>query len=246
MITGTLINVATVIAGGTLGALLGNRLPEKMRQTVLHGLGLITLTIGITMAIGTQNMLIPLFSILIGGILGEALRIEDGLERLGQWSEARLGRAFGSAEAAAGGGRAAQGFITASLVFCVGPMTVLGSIQDGLMGDYTLLAVKSLMDGFAAMALAASLGFGVILSAGTVLGYQGGLSVLAMAFATALGGVTRQTPWVVEMTATGGVVILSIAFLLLDIKRIRAANLLPAVFVAPLLVVVLGLLGVKF
>lgn len=244
MITGTLINVATVIVGGTLGALLGNRLPEKMRQTVLHGLGLITLTIGITMAIGTQNMLIPLFSILIGGILGEALRIEDGLERLGRWSEARLGQAFG--EAAAGGGRAAQGFITASLVFCVGPMTVLGSIQDGLMGDYTLLAVKSLMDGFAAMALAASLGFGVILSAGTVLGYQGGLSLLAMLFATALGGVTQQTPWVVEMTATGGVVILSIAFLLLDIKRIRAANLLPAVFVAPLLVVLLGILGVKF
>lgn len=239
MVTGTLINVATVVAGGTLGALLGNRLPEKMRQTVLQGLGLITLTIGVTMAITTQNALIPLFSILIGGILGEALRIEDGLEGLGRWSEARLGRFFGA------GGRAAQGFITASLVFCVGPMTILGAIQDGLMGDYTLLAVKSLMDGFAAMALAASLGFGVILSAGAVLGYQGGLSLLAMLFGAALGGVTQQTPWVVEMSATGGVVILSIAFLLLDIKRIRAANLLPAVFVAPLLVIVLSLLGVK-
>lgn len=245
MITGTLINVATVIVGGTLGALLGNRLPEKMRQTVLHGLGLITLTIGVTMAIGTRNLLIPLFSILIGGILGEALRIEDGLERLGRWSVARLGRIFGATSGATGG-RAAQGFITASLVFCVGPMTILGAIQDGLMGEYNLLAVKSLMDGFAAMALAASLGLGVILSAGTVLGYQGGISVLAMFFGAALGGVTQQTPWVVEMTATGGVVILSIAFLLLDIKRIRAANLLPAVFVAPLLVALLGLLGVKF
>ncbi len=245
MITGTLINVTTVILGGTLGVALGNRLPEKTRQTVLHGLGLMTLVIGVSMAITTQNALIPLFSVLIGGILGEALRIEDGLERLGKWSEVRLGQLFGS-QGKAAGNRAAQGFITASLVFCVGPMTVLGSIQDGLMGDYTLLAIKSLMDGFAAMALAASLGFGVILSAGTVLGYQGGLSLLAMLFGAALGGVTRQTPWVVEMTATGGVVILSIAFLLLDIKRIRAANLLPAVFVAPALVALLGVLGVKF
>jgi len=245
MITGTLINVTTVILGGSLGVVLGNRLPEKMRQTVLHGLGLMTLVIGVSMAITTKNALIPLFSILIGGILGEAMRIEDGLERLGKWGEARLGRLFGP-RGTASGSRVAQGFITASLVFCVGPMTVLGSIQDGLMGDYTLLAVKSLMDGFAAMALAASLGFGVILSAGTVLGYQGGLSLLAMLFGAALGGVTRQTPWVVEMTATGGVVILSIAFLLLDIKRIRAANLLPAVFVAPLLVVLMQVLGVRF
>lgn len=241
MITGTLINVATVVVGGLLGTFLGNRLPEKMRLTVLHGLGLMTLTIGVSMAIGTRNILIPLFSVLIGGILGEALRIEDALERLGKWAEARLGRLFGGDRSTF-----AQGFITASLVFCVGPMTILGAIQDGLMGDYTLLAVKSLMDGFAAMALAASLGAGVMLSAATVLGYQGGISLAAALFGAALGGVTRETPWVIEMTATGGVVILSIAFLLLDIKKIRAANLLPAVFIAPLIVLILGLLGVAF
>jgi hypothetical protein len=114
------------------------------------------------------------------------------------------------------------------------------------MGDYNLLVIKSVLDGFASMALAATLGAGVILSAGTVLGYQGGLSLLAMLFGTALGGVTRQTPWVIEMTATGGVVILSIAFILLDIKRIRTANLLPAIFIAPAIVVVLGLLKVSF
>lgn len=241
MITGTLINVGAVVLGGLLGTVLGNRLPEKMRTTVLQGLGLITLTIGVTMAIGTKNVLIPLFSILIGGILGELLRIEDALERFGKWSEARLGGLFGGNQ-----GTFAEGFITASLVFCVGPMTILGSIQDGLMGDYTLLAVKSLMDGFAAMALAATLGAGVILSAATVLIYQGALSLAAGVFGTALGGVTPTTPWVIEMTATGGVVILSIAFILLDIKRIRAANLLPAVFVAPLIVIVLGALGVAF
>lgn len=244
MITGTLINVATVVVGGTAGAVLGNRLPEKTRQTVLSGLGLMTLVIGISMATKTQNPLIPLFSVLIGGIIGEALRIEDALERLGRWAESRLGRALAARQAEDGSARIAQGFIMASLVFCVGPMTILGSIQDGLMGDYTLLAIKSLMDGFAAMALAASLGAGVILSALTVFGYQGGLSLLALAFGAALGGVTAATPWVVEMTATGGVVILSIAFILLEIKRIRAANLLPAILIAPVIVVILERLGV--
>jgi uncharacterized protein len=242
-ITGTLINVTAVIVGGSVGALLGNRLPEKTRQTVLAGLGLMTLIIGITMAIQTTNALIPLFSILMGGILGEALRLDDGLNWLGRKAESR----FGGASAGQGGesgGKFAQGFITASLIFCVGPMTILGSLQDGLMGDYSLLTVKSVLDGFAAMALAASLGPGVILSAATVLVYQGGLSLLAMLSATALGGVTRTTPWVIEMTAAGGVVILSIAFILLDLKRIRTANLLPAIFIAPLIVVVLSVLGV--
>jgi uncharacterized membrane protein YqgA involved in biofilm formation len=241
-ITGTLLNTLTVILGGALGLLLGNRLPEKMRQTVLSGLGLITLVLGMTMAIQTRNALIPLFSVLIGGIIGEALRIEDGLARLGGWFEARLGTKGGQA------GRAtiAQGFITASLVFCVGPLTILGSIQDGLMGDYSLLAIKSALDAFTGMALAASLGAGVILSAATVLGFQGAVSLLAVLFGAALGGVTRETLWVMEMTATGGVVILSIGFLLLDIKRIRAANLLPAIFVAPALVLILGRLGVQF
>lgn len=244
MITGTLINVATVIVGSALGILVGNRLPEKMRQTVMNGLGLMTLVIGVSMAIGTRNVLIPLFSILIGGILGEALRIEDALDRLGKWSERMVGRL--TRKGVTGETPLAEGFITASLIFCVGPMAILGAIQDGLMGDYNLLAVKSLLDGFAAMALAASLGAGVILSAGTVFGYQGVISLLAALFGAALGAVTRETPWVIEMTATGGAVIVAISFILLDIKRIRVANLLPAVFIAPLIVLVLGLLGVQF
>jgi len=201
--------------------------------------------VGIRMAITTENLLIPLFSVLVGGILGEALGIENALEQAGEWAERRFGRPLDAGALATHGPTLAQGFITASLVFCVGPMTILGAIQDGLMGDYNLLAIKSLMDGFAAMALAASLGGGVILAAGTVLGYQGGLSLLAMLGGAALGGVTRQTPWVIEMTATGGVVILSIGFILLDIKRIRAANLLPAILIAPLIVLILGWMGVS-
>jgi len=244
-ITGTLLNTVTVIVGGMLGVLLGNRLPEKTRQTVLSGLGLITIVLGITMAVQTQNILIPLFSVLIGGIIGEGLRIEDALERLGRWFEVRLGGRLGAGEGAAGSATIAQGFVTASLVFCVGPLTILGSIQDGLMADYTLLAIKSTLDGFAAMALAASLGAGVILSAATVLGFQGAISLLAILFGAALGGVTRETPWVIEMTATGGIVILSIGFILLDIKRIRTANLLPAIFIAPAIVLILARLGIS-
>jgi hypothetical protein len=243
-ITGTLINTLTVIAGGLLGVLLGNRLPEKMRQTVLSGLGLITLTLGMSMAIQTRNALIPLFSVLIGGIIGELIGIEDALARLGKWFESRLGGRLGASEAGAGRASITQGFITASLVFCVGPLTILGSIQDGLVGDYTLLAIKSTLDGFAGIALAASLGAGVLLSAVTVLGFQGAISLLALLLGAALGGVTRETPWVVEMTATGGVVLLSIAFILLDIKRIRSANLLPAIFIAPALVLILARLGI--
>ena len=242
-ITGTLLNTVTVIVGGMLGVLLGNRLPEKTRQTVLSGLGLITIVLGITMATQTKNILIPLFSVLIGGIIGEGLRIEDALARLGRWFEARLAGRLG--EGAAGSATIAQGFVTASLVFCVGPLTILGSIQDGLMADYTLLAIKSTLDGFAAMALAASLGAGVILSAATVLGFQGAISLLAILFGAALGGVTRETPWVIEMTATGGIVILSIGFILLDIKRIRTANLLPAIFIAPAIVLILARLGIS-
>ncbi len=242
-ITGTLINTATVIVGGAAGAFLGNRLPEKMRQTVLSGIGLMTLVLGMTMAMQTKNALIPLFSVLLGGVIGEALRIEDGLERLGRWFEAKLGRRSHASAAGIGRATITQGFITASLVFCVGPMTILGAIQDGLMGDFTLLTIKATLDGFTGMALAASLGAGVILSALTVFGFQASLSLLALISGAALGGVTRETLWVVEMTATGGVVILSIGFLLLDIKRIRVANLLPAVFVAPALVLALGRLG---
>jgi uncharacterized membrane protein YqgA involved in biofilm formation len=242
-ITGTLLNTVTVIVGGMLGVLLGNRLPEKTRQTVLSGLGLITIVLCITMATQTKNILIPLFSVLIGGIIGEGLRIEDALERLGRWFEVRLGSRLG--EGTASRGTIAQGFVTASLVFCVGPLTILGSIQDGLMADYTLLAIKATLDGFTAMALAASLGAGVVLSAATVLGFQGAISLLAILFGAALGGVTRETAWVIEMTATGGIVILSIGFILLDIKRIRTANLLPAIFIAPAIVLILARLGIS-
>lgn len=229
--TGTLLNVVTVLIGGGLGTLLGQRLPERVRQTVLYGLGLVTLVTGLRMALGTQNILIVMGSVLIGGILGEWWRIEDGLQALGERLQQRFKRGTGS--------KLAEGFVTASLIFCVGPMTILGSIRDGMVGDYTLLAIKSLLDGFASLALAASLGIGVMFSAVTVLIFQGGLSLLAR-----LAQFGMSEAMITEMTATGGTIIMGIGLILLDLKRIRVANLLPGIFIAPLVVAVLAALGI--
>ena len=149
---GTAINVGAILAGSVIGVSIGSRLPERIRQTVLNGLGLLTMLVGLQMALGTRNLMIVLGAILLGGLLGEILRIHDGLERFGAFLQSALSRSrnplFG------------EGFVTASLVFCVGPMAILGSIQDGMTGDYRLLAVKSVLDGFAAIAFSASLGWG--------------------------------------------------------------------------------------
>ncbi len=243
-VTGTILNIITILIGGTIGVLAGNRLPKRVQETVMAGLGLMTLVIGVSMAITSNNILIPLFSVLVGGIIGELIGIDAGLNRLGQWLEDRFGHRLGQGKVE--GWSVTRGFVTASLVFCVGPMTVLGSIQDGLLGDYELLAIKSMLDGFAAIPFAATLGPGVLLSVVTVGVVQGGISALAMWLGTGLAEITRTTPWVVELTATGGVLILGIGFILLDLKQIRVANLLPAIVIAPLIVVLLGILGIQF
>ena len=229
--TGTILNVVTVLIGGGLGTVLGQRLPDKVRQTVMHGLGLVTITVGLRMALDTANILIVMGSVLLGGILGEWWQIEERLQAVGERLQERLH--VGTASTLA------QGFVTASLIFCVGPMTILGSIRDGLVGDYSLLAIKSLLDGFAALALASSLGIGVMLSAITVLVYQGSLSLLA-----SLAQVAMSEAMITEMTATGGVIIMGIGLVLLDIKRVRVASYLPGIFIAPLIVAVLTALEV--
>ena len=237
--TGTILNVITVVIGGTLGALLGARLPEKMRETVMHGLGLMTMVIGVQMAIGTRNILIVLASILVGGIVGEMLGIQARLDAIGKRLEERFARGQKA-------GTFTRGFVTASLVFCVGPMTILGSIQDGLLGDYSLLAIKSMLDGFAGLAFASTLGIGVAFSALTVFVVQGAIGVAAMWFGSALGSVARDTPWVIEMTATGGVLIMGISLILLELKQVRVGNLLPAIFIAPAIVSMLAAFNIKF
>lgn len=231
--TGTVINVITVLLGSTLGTMLGARFPDRVRETVMGALGLMVLVLGLGMSI-TGNALIVLASLLLGGIFGEWLEIDDRLNGLGRALEARFER--GGAV-----GNFTRGFVTASLVFCVGPLTILGSIQDGLLGDYRLLAIKSLLDGFAGLAFASTLGIGVAFAAVTVFVFQGALSLSSMFVGAALGSVTKETPWVVQLTATGGVILMGLGLLLLDIKRLRVANFLPAIFIAPLIQVALEL-----
>lgn len=238
--TGTLINIATVIVGSVLGLLFGSKLPERIRETVIAGLGLFTFAVGIRLFIDStgvegENLLVPLISLLVGGILGEWWRVEERLRDIGARLEARFG---------GGGGvdrtenRFVRGFLSASLLFCVGPMTIIGSIQDGLTGNYELLAIKSVLDGFASVALASTLGIGVLFSVLVVLTYQGGISLLA---AQAQSFFTEVM--LAEMTAVGGILLLSLAIgTLLEIRPIRSGNLLPALIVAPLLIALLDLI----
>lgn len=232
--TGTIINAITVLIGGTLGTFLGHRFPERMQETIFASLGLFTLAIGMESALATGNPLIVLGSLLVGALVGEALRVEDRLESLGRWMQERL-----SSEEE--GGRFVEAFVTASIVFCVGPLTVQGAIEDGLLGDYTKLAIKAMLDGFAALAFAATLGPGVLASIVVILGFQGGLALLA-----GLASDAFTPPMVAEMTAAGGVVLLAISLRLLDLKQVRAANLLPAIFIAPAVVAVMEALNIPY
>jgi len=237
---GTLINVVTILIGGTLGTVMGSRIPERIRSTVVSGLGLFVLAYGVSMFLDTQNALLVCGSVLIGGLLGEWWRIEDGLAKLGAWLKAKFIKSNGDADA--DDGRFIKGFVMASLVFCIGPMAILGSIQDGLTGDYNMLAVKAVLDGFAALAFASSLGVGVIFSSVMVLLYQGSISVLANQVQAIV-----TDPMMLEMNAVGGVIVMGIASSsLLELRKIRIGSFLPSLVVAPLLVALLGLLGVSY
>jgi len=204
----------------------------------MHGLGLVTLLVGLQMALKTGNVLIVMGSVLVGGVLGEMWRIEQRLEALGHWFEARLSREgtpLSEGHALSMRGNVSRAFVTASLVFCVGPLTVLGSIQDGLTGDFRLLVIKSVLDAFAGMAFAAAMGPGVLLSILTLLVYQGGLSLAARLIGVGLiGQAVAESAPVLEMTATGGVLIMGIGLVLLELKQVRVANFLPAIAIAPL------------
>ncbi len=238
--TGTIINIVAVLVGGTLGLLFGARLPERLKATVVAGLGLFTAAIGIQMFLKTENAIIVLGALLIGALLGEWWRIEDGLQNLGRTLEARFAPSPGTATVGQAGlkGDFVRGFLTASLLFCVGPMTILGSIQDGLTGDYKLLAIKSVLDGFASLAFASTLGVGVLFSTLVILVFQGGISLLAVQL-----NALVTAPMLNEMTAAGGVILVGLALSsILEVKKIRMGNFLPALAVAPLIVWILNLL----
>jgi uncharacterized protein len=219
---GTMINLGTVALGTLLGVLLGNRLPQKMRETAMDGLGLLTMLVGLTMALKTANVLYVMGAIVLGGFAGELLKIERGLERLGDWVQARFSSSSGTF---------ATGFVTASLLFCVGPMAIIGAINDGLRNDVSLLAMKAVMDGVASVAFAATMGWSVGLSIVPLALYQGGITLAA-----GLADKILTTPMITEMTATGGLLVLALGLRILNVKQIRVANLLPSLVVAPALV----------
>lgn len=246
---GTLLNMITVIIGSLIGISLGNRLSQRIQESVITGLGLVTFFVGVSNAGSSGNIIIPLISIVIGVIIGEILRIDLALERIGSALQTRFA---GKTEAPAASNdsegklsprqRFITGFVTSSLLFCVGPLTILGSIQDG-MGlpiGFQQLAVKSVLDGFAAMAFASTFGVGVLFTVITVLVVQGGFALMGSVL-----GAFMTTPMISEMTATGGIILMGLALLLLDLKKPRMANFIPALLIAPLLVGVLDRIGIN-
>jgi hypothetical protein len=231
-LTGTVLNVVTVLVGTGIGLLLGRRLPPRVHEALTTGLGLFTLLLGVSM--GIQILTDPtaqpgddiavLAAVLLGGAIGELARLHDGLESIGGWFQRRLARGDRPS-------RIAEGFVTASLVFCVGPLTILGSLANGLTGDIQLLAIKSLLDGAASVAFAATLGVGVALSAITVLVVQGGIAAGAFLLSDLM-----DAPTILAITAAGGIIMLGVALRLLDLRQVRVASFLPALLLAPIFI----------
>ena len=241
MFLGTAANIATVIVGTAIGAVVGGRLPERIRTTVMAGLGLLTMAIALRDSLRAEELVPILAAILVGGVVGELIGIEQSLERLGNWLRDRFAGQHASpvidaelpedAATSLAPDRSAafgEGFVIASLVFCVGPLTVLGSINDGL-GDPELLYIKAGLDGFASVAFAAVYGWGVILSAGTILVVQGGLALISSVVGDSLSDTSLDA-----LASAGGILLIGVSLRLLDLKRIRVANLLPALLLAPL------------
>ncbi|MFD0954363.1 DUF554 domain-containing protein [Virgibacillus natechei] len=217
---GTLVNAVFIIIGSLLG-LFFTKIPERYKETVMHGIGLAVILIGLQMAFETEVIIVVLLSLLTGAIIGEWLHLEEGLNRLGSW----IGSKFTTKNSDFS---IAQGFVTASLIFVIGAMSVIGALDSGLRGDHEILITKGVIDGFVGLVLTTTLGFGVIFSVIPVLLYQGAIALLATQIdqwlpAAFLNGM------IVELTAVGGLLILAIGLNLLKITQIRIGNLLPSI-----------------
>jgi uncharacterized protein len=261
---GTIINAIAVLIGTFIGIAIGNRLNKKVEESIMIGLGLVVLILGIKNAETSGNIIIPLLSIVAGAIAGETLDIDAGLRRIGEWLQVRfVGKSpqenqtvtsttedsaeISQAEQAKS--RFIRGYITATLVFCVGPMSVIGAIQNGIRADDTqLLIIKSILDFFAAIAFASTLGIGVGFAAITIIVYQGGLALIGMLLASALtggGALDASNPYLRELTATGGFLLIGLSLVLMNVRQVRVANYLPALIIALLLVAAATLLGIN-
>ena len=221
---GTIINTATVLAGGGLGLLIGNRIPDRIRVIIVQVIGLVTIAIGLRDVISTDNMVFPLVGMVLGAIIGELLRIEDRLEQLGEI----LRRKFTNNESES---KFVTGFVTATLLFCVGPLTILGAIEDASGKTPQLYIIKATLDGFMMIIFSALYGVGAIFSAASVFVIQGSLTLFGTSLDTLLTDRMR-----LELFSAGGLAVLAIGLNLLEIKRIRLGSLLPGLVITPLLV----------
>lgn len=225
ILTGVLINAAAVAAGGVLGTLGGRFMPEKMKQTVLAATGLVSIGIGISGAIGSSNQLIPILSLVIGSVIGELLHIEDGVTRAGDWLQKRFGKSGSITE-----GFVTEGFVTGSLVFAVGAMAVMGSLESGLKNDHTILMTKSVIDMAGSVAFAGSLGIGVAFSALSILVLEGTVTLLA----SLLTGVLTDAV-ITEISVTGSLIIIGVGLNVLGLTKLRIMNMTPALLLPILL-----------
>lgn len=221
---GTIVNAAAIVVGALVGNFLKGGFPEKYKSVIMQGISLVVILIGLSMALQSESILVLTLSIVSGGLLGEFLRIEERLAALGQRLENRF-RGAGN-----GGGLFTRGFVTASLVFCVGAMSIMGALEGGLTGRHTTLFIKAVIDGVAAVVFASTMGLGVAFSGLPVFLYQGAIAAAAVYVKPLL-----TDAMIMEMTAAGGLLIFGIGINLLTGKQhIRVGNLLPAIFLAAL------------
>ncbi len=250
ILNGTIVNAVTVTLGSLAGLFIGAKLPERYQRIILNTLGLITITLGVDASVlkfaetvdrfgplveqgatyGARVAMVMIGSLLVGSIIGTALKLHERIEGVGAWIHSRFARGT-PADRDTGASTFAGGFLTASVIFCVGPLTLVGCLENGAHGDPSFLYIKSLLDGFCSLALASTLGAGVFASVLTVLVFQGGLSLLAYWAAGSLDELSLSL-----MTVVGGVVLLATALMILEIKKIPIANLLPGIFLPPLIV----------
>lgn len=217
---GTIVNSVAILIGGILGILFGNALPEKMKNTVIQGIGLAVILIGLNMAIQTKNPLVVIASLVLGGVVGELIDIELQLKKFGEWLEKILSRGKQK-------GNFTKAFVTSSLIYCVGAMAIMGSLESGLKGVHDILYAKAMLDGISAIVFTSSMGIGVLASVIPVFLYQGGITISAGLLQSVL-----STPVITEMSATGGLLIIGIGITILEIKEIKVGNLLPGIFAA--------------
>lgn len=239
---GTIVNAAAIIAGSLLGIGIG-RMSESVKQTLMHGIGLALVALGLSMALKSDNFLLIVISLTLGGLIGEGLRLERRLEELGQALERAVYAAESRLPSRRGGerpkGRLAAGFVNATLVYGIGAMAILGSLDSGLRGDHVILYTKGLMDGLLSIVFASTMGIGVLFSSLPIFVYQGSIALGASWIASLLDKALLDGI-IVQLTAVGGVLIIGVGINLLELRRLQVANLLPSLVVAAVAVVLLA------